>query len=229
MYFSLVIPTYEYKNRAPELLNTLLSSISQQTMTDYEIVVSDHSTSDLVKEYISLHWSSLPIKYSKNIRGVGNSSVNMNEGIKLSDGKFIKIMHMDDWFCNDNTLFLIKEAVEGDPKKKWGGVGFNHYYEDTNSVKRYIMPHIDSQIRTLLGCPSVSFFINDKADPIFFDESIIIINDSDMHIRLGKRYGAPALINEYCVTVRMSKDQVSSTVTSQHHLNEISYYRNKNF
>lgn len=224
MKFSIVIPTYEYKGLAPKLLDRLISSIQEQTFTDYEIIISDHSKTDIVKNYIS-KWN-LPISYYRNKRGRGNSSINMNEGIKLSSGKFIKIMHMDDWFCNPNALNLINNALIKNPKKKWGGVGFNHYFTERDVVERYIKPHINPNIRTLLGCPSVSFFIKDNN---FYDENLIIINDSDMHIRLGKKYGDPILIDDYCVTVGMSDNQVSNQVSTQQHTNEIIFYKNKNF
>jgi hypothetical protein len=93
-------------------------------------------------------------------------------------------------------------------------------------IDRYIKPYIDPHIRTLLGCPSVSFFVNDDN---FYDENLIIINDSDMHIRLGRKYGDPILIDEYCVTVGMSDNQVSNQVSHKQHTDEITYYRNKNF
>jgi hypothetical protein len=50
-----------------------------------------------------------------------------------------------------------------------------------------------------------------------------------MHIRLGKKYGDPIFVNEYCVTVRMSQNQVSNNVSNEKHMDEINYYRNKNF
>ena len=150
----------------------------------------------------------------------------MNEGIKKSIGEYIKIMHMDDWFCDDNTLSLINKSIKLNPNKKWGGVGFNHFYEESGQIGRYILPNINDEIKTLLGCPSVSFFKNDDN---FFDENLIIINDSDMHIRLGKKYGDPIFVNEYCVTVRMSQNQVSNNVSNEKHMDEINYYRNKNF
>lgn len=56
MKFSIVIPTYEYKGLTPVLLNKLLGSISEQTFTDYEIIVSDHSKSDLVKNFLNEKW-----------------------------------------------------------------------------------------------------------------------------------------------------------------------------
>lgn len=228
MKFSIVIPTYEYNGLATKLLDKLLESVIQQTFQDFEIIVVDHSLNDIIEKYL-INYSDLKIKYIKNDVGRGNSSINMNVGIKNSDGEYIKIMHMDDWFCNTKSLELINDAINLNPNKKWGGVGFNHFYENSQTTARPILPYIDSNIRTLIGCPSVSFFINDKELPNLFDENLIIINDSDMHIRLGKKYGEPILINEFCVTVRMSDNQVSNLVSHEKHTNEINYYKTKNF
>lgn len=228
MKFSIVIPTYEYNGLATKLLDKLLESVIQQTFQDFEIIVVDHSLNDVIEKYL-INYSDLKIKYIKNDVGRGNSSINMNVGIKNSDGEYIKIMHMDDWFCNAKSLELINNAINLNPNKKWGGVGFNHFYENSQTTARPILPYIDSNIRTLIGCPSVSFFINDKELPNLFDENLIIINDSDMHIRLGKKYGEPILINEFCVTVRMSDNQVSNLVSHEKHTNEINYYKTKNF
>jgi len=228
MKFSIVIPTYEYNGLAVNLLDKLLESINQQTFNDYEVIIVDHSLNDVIEKY-SKSYQNLEIKYIKNDFGRGNSSINMNVGIKNALGEFIKIMHMDDWFCNPKTLELINNEINKNPLKKWGGVGFNHFYENLQITKRPILPYIDSNIRTLIGCPSVSFFINDKESLNLFDENLIIINDSDMHIRLGKKYGEPIFINEYCVTVRMSDNQVSNLVSHEKHKNEINYYKTKNF
>lgn len=228
MKFSIVIPTYEYNGLATKLLDKLLKSIKQQTFQDFEIIVVDHSLNDVIEKYLIVY-TDLKIKYIKNNIGRGNSSINMNVGINNSDGEYIKIMHIDDWFCNVKSLELINDAINSNPNKKWGGVGFNHFYENSQTTARPILPYIDSNIRTLIGCPSVSFFINDKELPNLFDENLIIINDSDMHIRLGKKYGEPILINEFCVTVRMSDNQVSNLVSQEKHTNEINYYKTKNF
>lgn len=227
MMFSIVIPTYEYGGKACEMLEDCLKSIESQTFQDYEIIVTDHSKDDVIKDYLC-KWN-LPIKYYKNDRGVGNSSINMNEGILKSNGKYIKIMHMDDWFCNVRTLEIISDAIDKNPDKKWGGVSFNHYYQNQSLITRFIQAHVNEDIKTLLGCPSVSFFINDKDNLNLFDENLVIINDSDMHIRLGKKYGNPILISTFCVTVRMHDMQVSNNVTSQKHQWEINYYKRKNF
>lgn len=225
MKISIVIPTYEYNGKSDEMLKACLESIKSQTFTDYEIVISDHSQSDVVLDYVK-SWD-LPIEYFRNEVGRGNSSINMNYGIKKSHGEYIKILHMDDWFCNNNALQLMVDAIEREPTKKWGGFGFNHFYQNIQKTDRFIMPNINQNIKTLLGCPSVSFFVNDRNDPSLFDENLIIINDSDMHIRLGYRYGQPILINEYCVTIRIHEDQVTNLVGQEKHKNELKYYKEK--
>lgn len=224
--FSIVIPTYEYSGKACEILETCLKSIEQQTFTDYEIVIVDHSNDNKIEEYLKT-WN-LNIHYYKNERGRGNSSINMNEGIKKAQGKFIKIMHMDDWFYNKDALLILDRHLKDNPQKFWGGFGFNHFYQEESIITRFIRPHINSDLQTLLGCPSVSFFINNIEDPIFFDENLIIINDSDMHIRLGKKYGDPLLIDDFCITIRMHSMQVSNNVSDERHRWELNYYRSKN-
>lgn len=227
MNIDIIIPTYEYKGLCREMLEQCLQSVDMQTYKNYKVIIVDHSKDDVIEKYIK-KWH-IPILYHRNECGRGNSSINMNEGIKLSNADYIKILHMDDWFCNPNALLLMRDAIQKEPEKKWGGFGFNHFYEAEKQIRRYIKPHINSDIRTLLGCPSVSFFVNDKKDPIYYDENLIIINDSDMHIRLGKKYGYPILIDDICVTIRMHENQVSNNVSSQKHLEEIAYYKKKNF
>lgn len=224
---SIVVPTYEYGGKACALLDQCLGSIDAQTYRNFEVVVIDHSKDSVIEEYLS-RWS-FPVRYRRNERGRGNSSVNMNEGIADAQGEIIKVMHMDDWFCNPQALQKMVDGLRAHPDRAWGGFGFNHYYENERSTARFIKPHIHPELRTLIGCPSVSFFVNNKQSPDRFDESLIVINDSDMHIRLGQKYGEPLLIEDCCVTIRMHSMQVSSTVSDERRLNEISYFRRKNF
>jgi glycosyltransferase involved in cell wall biosynthesis len=225
MKISVVIPTYEYNGKAVYMLEKSMGSLLEQTYKNFEIVVSDHSKDDTVYNYCKQF--SIPVTYVRNEIGRGNSSINMNNGIRNSTGDIIKVLHMDDWMCSPNAFDLIVKETSKNPQLKWGGLGFNHYYEEKKTIGRYIFPHISGRIKTLLGCPSVSFFYNNTQDPIFFDENLIIINDSDMHSRLGKKYGNPILINEICVTIRIHENQVTNLVTEERHKNELEYYRNK--
>lgn len=210
MKISIVIPTYESGGRGVSLLNDLLNSICDQTYKDVEIVISDHSMNNEIENFV-YNFKNLQIIYKKNNRGHGNSSINMNEGIKLATGDFIKIMHIDDFFCNKKSLELLVKALDN-KDIKWGGFGYNHFDEKKNIVEREVSPirfyyHNMMGLSSLMGCPSISFFINDE---IFFDENLVILNDFDIYYNLFKKYGNPYSINDICITVRVHDEQVSN-------------------
>ena len=218
MKTSIIIPVYEAKGLGLTLLRTCLDSIRQQTFNNYEIIIPDHSINNKIEQGL-IEYKDLNILHFFNSRGRGNASINMNEGIKKATGDIIKIMHFDDYFCNKTTLQFIHDKFNS-TDLKWGLVGFNHL--TNNELHRVIIP---SRIRW--GCPSVSFFINDKVDPIYFDENLIWINDHEIYTRLLKKYGDPVIIDNICVTIRMHENQVSNILPSSRLDEEWKYFHNK--
>jgi len=230
MKISVVIPAYEARGVGDKLITELLQSISSQTHKDIEVVIPDHSTSDIIKDVVSCWQKELTIVHFFNENGRGNSSVNMNAGIKRASGDVIKIMHMDDVFCNEEALKEIDNAITNDKTIKWGAFGFQHNYEYENSIRQIMMPTIFFNpligCSALLGCPSVSFFVNEEN---LFDENLIIINDVDMHYRLEKKYGTPHFFNDVSVTIRMHNNQVTKILDNypQKESKEIEYFKTK--
>lgn len=227
-FFSIVIPAYESKGRGVEFLNELLESLNIQTFKNFEIIISDHSHDSEI-ELVAEKWKDkLPVFHFYNRKGRGNSSINMNEGIKKSSGKFIKIMHIDDRFNNAQALELIYESILKNKDQNWGATGFNHLFENTNTFGNVIIPTTYKMCNTegLQGCPSVSFFKNDKKT--FFDENLIIINDYEMHSRLQRKYGKPLIISDILITIRMHPGQVSSWIAVEKENKEKEYLQNKN-
>ena len=223
MLISIVIPAYEAKGDSIRLLTDLFESIKKQTYKKFEIVIADHSEDKAIFEFCSKY--DFNITHFFNERGRGNASVNMNEGIIRSKGDIIKIMHMDDAFTNPECLSLIKESLDRNKNVFWGAVAFNHNYENegVQSIRREIVPSMSG----VIGCPSVSFFRNNKKEPDLFDENLIIINDHDFHQRLYKKYGNPFIISDICVTVRLHENQVSSWIGKEREEKEIEYFRTK--
>jgi len=199
---SIVIPTYNANGFGSIYTKDCLNSIKSQTYKNYEVIISDHSTNDDIKNIIS-EYDGLDIKHYFNDIGRGSITVNMNCGIKKATGDVIKIMHYDDKFCNDNALQYIADVF---CKKDiyWGAFGFNHYHQSNNSTCRVMVPS-----RRKWGCPSISFFINDVDNPNLFDENVDIMNDHEMHCSLLKKYGDPEIISDICITVRIHENQAS--------------------
>jgi glycosyltransferase involved in cell wall biosynthesis len=181
--FSICIPAYEYNGFGSFLLNRLFESILQQSFTDFEVVVSDQSLNDDVKN-VCKNWSDkFEIKYLKNDLN-GKSSYNINNAIKNASGKFIKPMWMDDlflnWRCLENIFENLSENV------LWGAVDFIHL-DDDKKFSNYMIPAFTKDIlkgNNRIGGPSVCFFKNDET---LFDENLIWFMDCDFYYRLNQK------------------------------------------
>lgn len=233
MKISIIIPAYEVNGIGNQLITELLQTISLQTYKDVEVVVPDHSITNIIKDAIEPWSDKLNIVHFFNDSGRGNSSINMNAGIKKATGDIIKIMHIDDVFCNINALKLLNEGLIKDSRIKWGTFGFQHNFVERNVIADVMMPEIIYNPAighsALRGCPSVSFFINDKQT--FFDEELIIINDFEMHYRLEKKYGKPFIFNDIFITIRMHNNQVTKILDNYQNkeLKEIMYFKTKKY
>ena len=218
MKISIICPSYEFYGRGAELLGDLFKTIKTQTYKNFEVIVPDHSTGDIIENEIKKWKGIFDIRYFKNEKGRGNSSINMNEGIKKANGDIIKVMHIDDMFCNDKTLELIVNGLKNNPDKKWGYCTFHHYDEGAKVFKNKL---------STFGCPSTFFYIQDKDESILFDENLIYVNDGEMCNRLQKKYGKPIDIKELCVTIRLHADQVTNKLITKDIIQKEKKYFNK--
>ena len=105
-FFSIAIPTYGYNGRGAEFLEHSLEIILNQTYKDYEIILSDHSTDDTIKNVFNRWKSELNIKYYSNDVGRGIISPNINNAMKYCNGEWIKVLFQDDF------LFLSKDSPD---------------------------------------------------------------------------------------------------------------------
>ena len=102
---SIYIPAY----KRPGNVKRLLESIRVQRFTDHEIILTDDSPDDSVKEVVSL-FPSLKIQYQKNHPPLGMPA-NWNYGMSLAKGEWIKIMHDDDWFVDQDSLQAFADST----------------------------------------------------------------------------------------------------------------------
>jgi glycosyltransferase involved in cell wall biosynthesis len=216
---SICIPTTEliYSNgeiMGPYMLNHLLNSISEQTYTDYEIIISDQSKTNVIKNVCD-NWYKLNIKYYKNNTGFGSAAKNLNFAISKSTGEYIKPIFQDDYFFSPNTLQYIIDYLGNEA---WGFVGTWHCNENqTDNLDRPFSPrwgnptNILSGINTVSG-PSVMFFKNDDN---YFDEDLCWLNDVEFYYRLYLKYDVPLLLPKQEIVQRIRKDGVSNTLSNE--------------
>ncbi len=84
-------------------LERLLKSISEQTFTDYDIMITDNSETSIVKDFVATYKDKLPITYHKNVPAVGMAE-NWNICQSMAKGEWLKMIHDDDWLATPDAL-----------------------------------------------------------------------------------------------------------------------------
>jgi len=134
---SIVIPAYIKDSSQIIFLENAFDSILKQTFTDYEIVLTDHSTIYDIETLCEKYSNKIKILYIKNFYGRGVPTENVNTALKYCSGEYIKILHCDDFFVDNRALEKIVNTLDS-TKKKWLVNGFNHTYDGISFLNEKI-------------------------------------------------------------------------------------------
>lgn len=184
---SICIPAY----KQPENLLRALTSVFVQTFKDYEVIITDDSPDDsvglIVKEF-SQHSN---LRYYKNKIRKG-SPENWNESVRLATGKYIKFLHHDDWFSNENSLAVFVNMLDQNPNSVFAFCPSLNCGLD--GKLRYVNKISESQLQMLQNNPKVLFkgnFIGAPSATIYrrqinqeFDPRMKWLVDFDFYIRV---------------------------------------------
>jgi glycosyltransferase involved in cell wall biosynthesis len=207
---SVCIPAYEMSGYGVPMLTRAVESVLCQKYKNYEIVVSDHSTSEYIENYVK----TIPgIKYTRCLEGHGISSVNLNNAIRHASGSLIKPLFQDDFFYDENSL---GNFVAGLGTAAWGAGVSIHYAAD--GVHK-LHPHVPRQtsVEQLLrgingvGCPSAVIFRNTGN---FFDSSLIWLMDTEFYQRQILKYGQMKILDQALVGIRVWDKSVGNTLAT---------------
>jgi glycosyltransferase involved in cell wall biosynthesis len=184
---SICIPAY----REPDLLRKLLNSIIIQTFEDYEIIITDDSVNDIVHNVVKDFEKDGRIKYFKNRKTKG-SPENWNEVLRHASGKYVKIMHHDDWFSSQSSLQEFVRIMEENPDIilsfcATDVIGEDGFLKFTYSPSQKDLKKLARDPNCLfnkvtIGAPSVTIFKNNLG--IFFDANLKWVVDIDFYIRV---------------------------------------------
>lgn len=183
---SICIPTY---NQVKYLRQTI-DSVFNQTFTDYEIIITDDSPTDIVFDLVQEYQSKGKIQYYKNAISLG-SPENWNEAIRRSKGEYIKIMHHDDYFTDENSLFEFVKMLDENPNSDFA-FGATLIIDIKRDKSRIHCP-TKVQLRNLFQDPYVLFLGNFIGPPssvihrrnvdLIYDRNLIWVVDFDFYIR----------------------------------------------
>ena len=182
---SIFIPAY---NRV-RYLERLLESIKKQEFKDFNVIVTDDSDNDLVKNLAKKYEASFEIKYYRNIPSLGTPE-NWNQGIRMSDGQWLKIMHDDDYFTTNNALDKLAKATK--ESCEFIFCAYNTDNEKTNEIKKIIIN--SRQVAELQKNPYLLFYNNIVGPPStvmvkrnienLYDSNLKWVVDFDYYIRV---------------------------------------------
>ena len=220
---SIAIPTYEMKLSGVFFLEISLNKICQQSFKDIEVVISDHSVNDEIKNLCQSFEHKLNIIYLKNENNRGSSSANINNALRHCKGEIIKILFQDEYLYDVDALKKIKEKFDDDKNIQWLLTGcVNGTLLDQPFSK--ILPVYTNNIimsQNTIGSPSVLTIKNNNIE--FFNDDLVWIMDCDYYKRLFDKFGPPTYLNEHLVFIFQHKNQVTVTLDRTTKIKEEKY------
>lgn len=182
---SICIPAFQQ----PNLLRRCLQSVQVQSFKNYEVIVTDDSADDCLKSVIEEFTTRIPITYIKNTKNMG-SPANWNHGMQNASGEYIKILHHDDWFLDENSLADFVEMLEKNPEVNLAFCSSRHYKSGVHisshapTLEQLNFLFADEKnllIGNLIGAPSAVIF---RRCGLLFDNNLKWVVDIDFYIRL---------------------------------------------
>lgn len=233
---SICIPAY----KQVDSLVRLLDSIFIQSYEDYEIIISDDTSDDSIKECVERYLFKFnnKIKYKKNPIALG-SPENWNEAIRNCNSEYIKIMHHDDWFTQKDSLSIFVKMLDDNPNSNIAfssSSAINSMNEliYLNAPSKEAINEIEKSPFTLLdgniiGAPSACIFR--KTNPLLlFDNKLKWLVDIEFYVRIIEKSKSKIIYNNYnLVSIGISLNQITEECKNDKSIwiNEIIYLYDK--
>jgi glycosyltransferase involved in cell wall biosynthesis len=208
---SICIPAY--KNIG--FLQRLLDSVAIQRFRDFEVIVTDDSPDDAVRQLCQEYTSHFDLHYFRNSRQLGTPE-NWNEAVRQARGEWIKIMHDDDWFANEDSLAGFAAAIRTHSGAYFFFSAYRDIFLDNGGSRDMFLPARRFKAflknrsvlfaRNIIGPPSVTMYR--RLPAVEFDPKVKWVVDIDFYIRYLKD-SRPVYIDKILVNVGLGEAQVT--------------------
>lgn len=207
---SVVTPYYDPTGKDFWMLKELVTSVAQQTLAPFELVISSvHEIPDF-EELLKLAQDAFPIRAIKS--AANNAPENINFAVSQSRGDFVKLLFHDDLLANADSLEKTLKQLESS-ESGWAVVGSLNFSADLS--KRFV-PNVPQFSRWMalggntLGAPSAVTFRRDRYQPI--DPALAFLYDCEWYLSMRKANGKPVLLKDVEVLVRIHEGQATNSV-----------------
>lgn len=190
-------------------LEKTILSVASQTYKDIEHVVVDGGSTDGTMEILKKHDSDIDVMISEPDKGLSDA---MNKGANLASGDWILYLHADDTFSDVTSVQKLMDAAVKNPTANWI-TAYLRFQDNKGEIFRKDMFHDISwsrmMIRNVIRHQSTMVRLKPSID-IQFNHKYKHAMDYDYFLRLWKKYGSAAVINEYISDFRLDGTNLSS-------------------
>jgi glycosyltransferase involved in cell wall biosynthesis len=210
---SICIPAY----KRIEFLKRLFDSIAIQTYKDYEVIITDDSPDEVVSTFVKNYVDIKNVFYFRNLTTLGTPE-NWNESIRKARGTWIKLMHDDDWFTNENSLQGFYEATVNHQDYSFIFSGHNNIIEGKSAGKKILLNATGNLLlkwsplnlfkKQYVGNPSCTLIRRDI--DVFYDSNFKWVVDFEFYIRCLLKVKKYCYINLPLINVGINDAQVTN-------------------
>lgn len=208
---SICIPAY----KKPQYVVRVLQSVLKQTYQQVEIVISDDSPDEDIKEAIEPYTNQLSIRYFHNVPALG-SPKNWNAALDNGRGELLVLMHQDDWYHAPDALEQYVTAFELKPGVDFVFCQNTAVDEEGNTTILQARPQLLQQLKQkpnhlvlaqVIGPPS-NTMLRRKIN-LRYDEKMIWLVDVDYYSRILKEGYHYHYLPHHLVSIGLHEDQTT--------------------
>lgn len=228
-FLSIVIPTYEMKGQGVHFLERCLHSIERQIEISHsaiEIVISDQSVDRAIENYSTELGAYFPfaLHYHRTLSGRGIAAHNLNVGINIAKGMYIKILFQDDLLVQNTYLNILTELLR--TKTPDAILTGATHTQDGASFYNSISPQPNPYLlfgNNTVSSPSVLTISKKIANTIRFDEHLKLLFDCDFYYQLFDKSQAIVTSDAISIANGVWGGQTQFAISSEQFTQEVRY------
>ena len=197
------------KNGLPYLNSAIKSVKKQKKLENLEHIIVCSPSNDGTEEYLRLVSKDIKVIFDKNST---NKFGSINQGIKIATGDIIGLLHADDIFYDQFTLFNILEEFKNKNEIVYGNVLFCEKKNISKIIRKWRSSQFKlSKLSYGWMPPHTSIFIkSDILKENFYDENFPISGDYLFILKLFKKNNFKIkFLDKYITIMRSGGDSTN--------------------